>query len=63
MNMNDQPANVSTQTTNGSVDVDGKLIQVRFDGFEEGEEVLSPEFPCFGRQWCVRYPDSFEDPS
>ena len=53
MNMNDQPANVSTQTTNGSVDVDGKLIQVRFDGFEEGEEVLSPEFPCFGRQWCV----------
>ena len=30
MNMNDQPANVSTQTTNGSV-----------DGFEEGEEVNS----------------------
>ena len=60
--MNDQPANVSTQTTNGSVDVGWKLIEVRFDGFEEGGEVLSSEFTCFGRHWCVRvYPDSFED--
>ena len=49
---------VGTVTATPSMDKDWKSFEVRFDGFaklpaEKGEDVLSPEFTCFGHQWCL----------
>ena len=57
---------VGTVTATSSKDKDWKSFEVSFDGFanlpaKKGVDIFSPEFTCFGHQWCLHvYPGGSE---